>query len=739
MFENGVPELPTWGSVASVPYLNQQNAQDKKKLLGGISKSTFMIEDAINLKALVLNNFNLTAGVNAATTSANVIPVSSGPTATAAVPVPVPATTSSTIPISGAAPAATGVGAGGVGGGAPIGATTNATTVALKKLRELVDDLPMLQRERNDAVSGSYGSHYGDMNDDDSLSGTGTGGAVSGATSFCGTSNARYIPGSSLYDDDDRMKLYEQKHAMHGGHGANQGSHHVLGSMENSSSVGEGYLNDFLRLSDSKPHHSSGGHRFSGSYSHPTMNLQATVEDLNERQSSMSSLIAATTGQNKESLLALMASHDKNIFRTKAFLSSQLAASNAAALAAAESAAALSRSVADMTASHNKASAAAVTAAAAATAAAASAVSRAAPSGMALAAAPGSVGDDGHSAAAAASAVTPLVTADTSATGAVGAVGASNTTTAGSIPNEVVKKAEPMTREQKMRAALISGSHTGANSSRLKQVQMLQQQQQLQQQQPVAHGYGDSVRTDSRALSLVAQQQMRAAQQQQQQLGAGGGGGGGGGGSHFDPSASSSSEPGAGGFEERHRSSSSSSTSGGLVLASGDDAGAGIGAAGSKALLTPTGKQGKGQAEDTSEHSKTESGTKGSSSSSSAAARASLLASSTKKYQKLTNKSFQSAKGLVVPSGNNSKPSSEALVRAKLANPYQQFAIYHGKIVPIHSTDNDAKMKAELYTKYIREYSQTHCVNPFRLRDTLRYTRSQSHNRRRWVHVYSQS
>ena len=85
------------------------------------------------------------------------------------------------------------------------------------------------------------------------------------------------------------------------------------------------------------------------------------------------------------------------------------------------------------------------------------------------------------------------------------------------------------------------------------------------------------------------------------------------------------------------------------------------------------------------------------------------------------------------------RPSPDLLSRTRNTNAAQQFAIIHGKIVPIHAgSDNEAKLKTEQYAQYIREYSQSHCVNPFRVRDSQSYSHSQSHNRRRWVHVFPQ-
>jgi hypothetical protein len=114
-------------------------------------------------------------------------------------------------------------------------------------------------------------------------------------------------------------------------------------------------------------------------------------------------------------------------------------------------------------------------------------------------------------------------------------------------------------------------------------------------------------------------------------------------------------------------------------------------------------------------------------------------AASAKKYQRLSNRSFMGAKAIAAMTAASTRPTPEAIARARSANPNQQFAIVHGKIVPIlSSADTDAKHKSEQYAQYIREYSQSHCINPFRIRDSQSYSHSQSHNRRRWVHVFPQ-
>jgi hypothetical protein len=113
--------------------------------------------------------------------------------------------------------------------------------------------------------------------------------------------------------------------------------------------------------------------------------------------------------------------------------------------------------------------------------------------------------------------------------------------------------------------------------------------------------------------------------------------------------------------------------------------------------------------------------------------------SATKRYQRLTSKSFMGGKGHASTSSSMARASAEAMARVKSSNPNTPFAIIHGKIVPIHSTaDSDAKLKSEMYAQYIREYAQSHCVNPFRIKDSQSYTHSQTHNRRRWVHVFPQ-
>ncbi|OYW88738.1 MAG: hypothetical protein B7Z23_12510 [Pseudomonadales bacterium 32-61-5] len=119
---------------------------------------------------------------------------------------------------------------------------------------------------------------------------------------------------------------------------------------------------------------------------------------------------------------------------------------------------------------------------------------------------------------------------------------------------------------------------------------------------------------------------------------------------------------------------------------------------------------------------------------------ASVVNSAIKRFQRLSSKNFQGAKShLTSTPSSMARVSAEVMARAKSVNPNTPFAIIHGKIVPIHSTaDSDAKLKSEMYAQYIREYAQTHCVNPFRVKDGQSYTHSQSHNRRRWVHVFPQ-
>ena len=64
----------------------------------------------------------------------------------------------------------------------------------------------------------------------------------------------------------------------------------------------------------------------------------------------------------------------------------------------------------------------------------------------------------------------------------------------------------------------------------------------------------------------------------------------------------------------------------------------------------------------------------------------------------------------------------------------QQFAIYHGKIVPIMAPANSEELRrSEQISEYLKQYSKMHCMNPFKTKEGVNDITA---NRRRWVHVF---
>lgn len=562
LFSTGVPSIPTWGTVASIPYLSQQAShQESKKSSIVNAKSTFLVEDLLNLKALALSTRGGPLGLT--------------------------------------------------GGGA-------AGAIGRSKLRDVIEDLPILQRDRGDSICESLSSALNDSLDEDSEPGQHS------------RHTGRFISGTS-YEDDEKMKILEQKQHSH-----RPSITRVAAASMDHSSYGENYLMDTMK--------NGAQDRSSVRVPSAPLNPSALVEDLRGRQSAIQELSKAKELMTKEKLLALMNTHDRNIFKSgparvsapptpAAVVDSPLTATESSSSSTAEQ-----KSNSSETAASESSSAASV-------------VAPAPPAVPTVPAVPVAV-----------------VAAETKKT-----------------------EPQPLTKDQKMRAALISGSGGGGlGAARLKQ---MQQQQQLLQQ-------AGGARTESRTLSLVAQQQERAMQSE---------------GVAHGTNTSSSAKSTKGDLtspvrsvqinEESFKSPASTEESDGKNPAEADPD-------------SPAGS------------SKTLSG------SSSGAGN-----SGPKKYQRLTSKSFLGAKSqtLAATLSPTARPSPEAMARARSANPNQQFAIIHGKIVPINAgVDQDAKLKSEQYAQYIREYAQSHCVNPFRIKDSQSYTNSQSYNRRRWVHVFPQ-
>lgn len=565
LFSTGVPSIPTWGTVASIPYLTQLASQQESKKSSIVNaKSTFLVEDLLNLKALALSTRGGPLGLT--------------------------------------------------GGGA-------AGAIGRSKLRDVIEDLPILQRDRGDSICESLSSALNDSLDDDSEPGQHS------------RHTGRFISGTS-YEDDEKMKILEQKQHNH-----RPSITRVAAASLDHSSYGENYLMDTMK---------NGAHdRSSVRVPSAPLNPSALVEDLRGRQSAIQELSKTKGPMTKDKLLALMNAHDRNIFKS----GPARASAPPTPAAAVDSPLTPTESNSSTTAEQKSTSSETV------------------------------ASDSTSSATASAAPPAPV---------------ALPAATAVPVAATEVKKTEPqpLTKDQKMRAALISGSGGGGlGAARLKQ---MQQQQQLLQQ-------AGGARTESRTLSLVAQQQERAMQSE---------------GVPHVANTSTNAKSTKGDLtspvrsvqitEESFKSPVSADESDGKSAAEGDPDSP-VGA--SKTLA-------------------------GSSNGGSNAA-----SSATKRYQRLTSKSFLGAKSqtLAATLSPTARPSPEAMARARSANPNQQFAIIHGKIVPINAgVDQDAKLKSEQYAQYIREYAQSHCVNPFRIKDSQSYTNSQSYNRRRWVHVFPQ-
>ncbi len=577
LFANGVPPIPTWGTVSSIPYLANQSQIDLKKNAANLNlKSTFLCEDLVHLKAIALNS--------AAPTSVK-----------------------------------------GVAG--PSGLNKN-------KLKDIIDELPILQRDRGDSIAESLNSMHGDGWDDDDLHARSTG---------------KLVTGTSL-EEDEKLKMLENKQ----NHRTAAISHRYLAASWEQSSLGEGYLADMLKGPAATTHA-----RTSHAVTNPVSAL-ALVEDLVERQASVAELAAAPAeGMSKEKLLALMQAHDRNIFKGKSHWDSVTPTTPATVDAEKAS-----------TSSATSASGANCDGTAAPPIGGTQPPSETAPAAPVVAPASGVAAAVAPSAAAPASAVAPP------------------------------EPHKPLTRDEKLRAQLINSSSGGTAAARLKQMQLLQHQQHQQQQQPVPE---TAVRTDSRTLSIIAQQQLRLQQQQQQQHHN----------ANLTPAISTANK--SSDFTSPPRAAAKD----GVKFAIDEP----------DPHSTPV------------EKSKTDaSGQPHSDGGLLSIHGASVVNSAIKRFQRLSSKNFQGAKShLTSTPSSMARVSAEVMARAKSVNPNTPFAIIHGKIVPIHSTaDSDAKLKSELYAQYIREYAQTHCVNPFRVKDGQSYTHSQSHNRRRWVHVFPQ-
>ena len=578
LFATGVPPIPTWGTVSSIPYLANQSQIDMKKHSANLNlKSTFLCEDLVHLKALALNS-------------------------------------------------ATPEGSKGAAG--PSGINKN-------KLKDIIDELPILQRDRGDSIAESLNSMHGDGWDDDDLHARSTG---------------KLVTGTSL-EEDEKLKMLENKQ----NHRTAAISHRYLAASWEQSSLGEGYLADMLKGSTAATHA-----RTSNAVTNPVSAL-ALVEDLVERQASVAELAAAPAeGMSKEKLLALMQAHDRNIFKGKSHWDSVTPTAQPAVEA-------------------DKASNSSATSAS-------------------------STNSDGttaspHGTAQAPSETAPAVHVVAPASGGAAAVAPSAAAPA-AASNVSAEPHKPLTRDEKLRAQLINSSSGGTAAARLKQMQLLQQQQQ-QQQPPVAE---TAVRTDSRTLSIIAHQQLRLQQQQQQAHHHQG---------NLTPAISTANK--SSDFTSPPRAAAKD----GVKFAMDEP----------DHLSTPVEKS----KTDGCDQAHTDGGVH-------SIHGATVVNSAIKRFQRLSSKNFQGAKSHLTSTPSSlARVSAEVMARAKSVNPNTPFAIIHGKIVPIHSTaDSDAKLKSELYAQYIREYAQTHCVNPFRVKDGQSYTHSQSHNRRRWVHVFPQ-
>jgi hypothetical protein len=578
LFATGVPPLPTWGTVASIPYLNQPLSQDSSKKLTVLSaKSTIMIEDLLTLKSLALSSL-------------------AGPAAKA-----------------------------------------STSNMVKNKLREVIEDLPILQRDRGESIAESFTSTLGEGTDDDSDQGH-------------PRHTGKFITGSS-YEDDERMRGYERQ-ARHGT--SLPGSRHAALSMEGSS-VGEStFLADMLQSAPPGPGSAA---RTSAA---PAA-LQALVEDLHERQSSLQALSKPGGAMTREKLLELMNTHDKNIFKVK------VAPTAPAPVHGSTSSSMLDTAPANLANKHTPEPTARTSPARART-----------PDLLDVA-----------------SVVPPPAAAEAPAT----APPPHPPLPPAPAVSEAAKRSEPLSRDEIMRAKLLGSSGAQA-AARQKQLMA------IQAHQPATYAAGGT----NRALGAVQQQQQLRSQQQDA------------------PEASQRATPSTASHSRTPSADAHTPPSKSRALSDGETSGS------EKTHTSRTSENGKPHPEG---HGVAEAAIEARHAADQSPPANALTGG--KKYQRFSNRSFLGAKSLAAMGAAMGKPTPEAIARARAANPNQQFVIVHGKIVPVNAHgDAGAKQKSEQYAQYIREYSQTHCVNPFRIRDSHSYSQSQSYNRRRWVHVFPQ-
>ena len=482
------------------------------------------------------------------------------------------------------------------------------------------------------------------------------------------------------------MRLYDCRHGR-------SSMRSAAASLEQSS-YGEHYLGDMLRSYTTERMHTR-------TLPSNTVNLVALVEDLKERQSTLVEISNTQATLTQEKLLELMGNHDRNIFKARSQFTHSTSTTNIPGL--------------DANSNTNSATNTTTNALSSITTTTETGTGRT----------PTSTTDNtianSTDKIVLPSAISTIPTITTTAK--VGeATGSSTTGQRASVPTvsfqgtlteEARKPVQaPLTKDQKLRAQLLSHSSAGHAAARMKQMQLQQQMTQMQ---------GSSISSGSRVLSAVAQQQQQQQQQRAQQE---------------DVSAVNNKLPETG---------RSNLASGKFVSPSKiptNETERSEQGTGTVVVATGTGVAGEADQHDKSDIKTAANKSIEQKSNNTVKFHSSTATSTTnttaKKYQRLSNRSFMGAKALAAMTSGG-RPSPDLLSRTRNTNAAQQFAIIHGKIVPIHAgSDNEAKLKTEQYAQYIREYSQSHCVNPFRVRDSQSYSHSQSHNRRRWVHVFPQ-